>query len=77
MAEAPAPHKNVVLIGKQSTDKTYLATALAESAIITHGKRMCLYPSVYLVNHLKREKHDGKAGWIAEPLLRIDLLILN
>ena len=35
------------------------------------------YSTVDLVNLLEREKHDGKAGRIAQALLRMDLVILD
>ena len=58
------------------TGKTHLATALAVSGITRHGKRV-RYSTVDLVNLLEREKHDGKAGRIAQALLRMDLVILD
>ncbi len=68
---------NVVLIGGPGTGKTHLATALAVSGITLHGKRVRFYSTVDLVNLLEREKHDGKAGRIAQALLRMDLVILD
>ncbi|WP_166798926.1 ATP-binding protein, partial [Pseudomonas aeruginosa] len=56
---------------------THLATALAVSGITLHGKRVRFYSTVDLVNLLEREKHDGKAGRIAQALLRMDLVILD
>ena len=35
------------------------------------------YTHLDLVNLLEREKHDGKAGRIAQALLRMDLVILD
>ncbi len=67
----------MVLIGGPGTGKTHLATALAVSGITRHGKRVRFYSTVDLVNLLEREKHDGKAGRIAQALLRMDLVILD
>lgn len=67
----------MVLIGGPGTGKAHLATALAVSGITRHGKRVRFYSTVDLVNLLEREKHDGKAGRIAQALLRMDLVILD
>jgi DNA replication protein DnaC len=69
--------QNVVLIGGPGTGKTHLATAIAVSGITQKGKRVRFYSTVDLVNLLEREKHDGKAGRIANALLRMDLVILD
>lgn len=69
--------QNVVLIGGPGTGKTHLATAIAVSGITQKGKRVRFYSTVDLVNLLEREKHEGKAGRIANALLRMDLVILD
>ena len=69
--------QNAVLIGGPGTGKTHLATAIAVSGIASQGKRVRFYSTVDLVNVLEREKHDGKAGRIAQSLLRMDLVILD
>ena len=69
--------QNVVLIGGPGTGKTHLATAIAVSGIASKGKRVRFYSTVDLVNSLEREKRDGKAGRIAQSLLRMDLVILD
>ncbi len=69
--------QNVVLIGGPGTGKTHLATAIAVSGITQKGKRVRFHSTVDLVNLLEREKHDGKAGRIANALLRMDLVILD
>ena len=69
--------QNVVFIGGPGTGKTHLATAIAVSGITQKGKRVRFHSTVDLVNLLEREKHDGKAGRIANGLLRMDLVILD
>ena len=69
--------QNVVFIGGPGTGKTHLATAIAVSGITQKGKRVRFDSTVDLVNLLEREKHDGKAGRIANALLRMDLVILD
>lgn len=69
--------QNAVLIGGPGTGKTHLATAIAVSGIVSHGKRVRFYSTVDLVNTLEKEKRDGKAGRIALSLMRMDLVILD
>ena len=69
--------QNAVLIGGPGTGKTHLATAIAVSGIAAKGKRVRFYSTVDLVNVLEREKHDGKAGRLAQMLTRMDLIILD
>jgi DNA replication protein DnaC len=69
--------QNAVLIGGPGTGKTHLATAIAVAGIAAKGKRVRFYSTVDLVNVLEREKRDGKAGWLALSLLRMDLVTLD
>jgi len=69
--------QNVVLIGGPGTGKTHLATAMAVSGIASKGKRVRFYSTVDLVNVLEKEKRDGRAGRIAQSLLRMDAIILD
>jgi DNA replication protein DnaC len=73
--------QNVVFIGGPGTGKTHLATALAVSVsvsgITTHHKRVRFYSTADLANLLEREMYEGKAGRIAQGLLRTDLVILD
>ncbi len=68
---------NVVLIGGPGTGKTHLATALGIQAVEHHRKKVRFFSTVELVNTLEQEKAKGKAGQIAESLLRADLVILD
>jgi DNA replication protein DnaC len=69
--------QNAVFIGGPGTGKTHLATAIAVAGIARQGKRVRFYSTVDLVNVLEKEKRDGKAGRIAQALLRMDLVILD
>ena len=69
--------QNVVLIGGPGTGKTHIATALGVQAVEHHRKMVRFFSTVELVNTLEQEKARGKAGQIAESLLRADLVILD
>jgi len=69
--------QNVVLIGGPGTGKTHLATAIGVAGITAKGKRVRFYSTVDLVNELEKEKREGKAGRIAQALMRMDLVILD
>jgi len=69
--------ENVVLIGGPGTGKSHVATALGIQAIEHHRKRVRFFSTVELVNALEQEKAQGKAGKIAEALVKADSLILD
>ena len=69
--------ENVVLIGGPGTGKSHVATALGIQAIEHHRKRVRFFSTVELVNALEQEKSLGKAGKIAEALVKTDLVILD
>jgi DNA replication protein DnaC len=68
---------NVVLVGGPGTGKTHIATALGVQAVEHHRKKVRFFATVDLVNALEQEKALGKAGQIAERLLRSDIVILD
>ena len=68
---------NAVLIGGPGTGKTHIATALGVQAIEHHRKKVRFFSTVELVNALEQEKARGKAGQIAESLIRADMVILD
>ena len=68
---------NIVLVGGPGTGKTHIATAIGVQAIEHYHKRVRFFSTVELVNALEQEKAKGKAGQIAETLVRLDLLILD
>lgn len=68
---------NVVLVGGPGTGKSHLATAFGVQAIEHHRKKARFFSTVELVNALEQEKARGKAGQIAEALVRADMVILD
>ena len=68
--------QNVVLIGGPGTGKTHVATALGVQAVEHHRRKVRFFSTIELVNALEQEKAKGKAGQIAESLVRLDLVIL-
>jgi DNA replication protein DnaC len=68
--------QNVVLIGGPGTGKTHIATALGVQAVEHHRRKVRFFSTIELVNTLEQEKAKGKAGHLAESLVRLDLVIL-
>ena len=69
--------QNVVLIGSPGTGKTHVATAIGVQAIEHHRRKACFFSTIELVNAREQEKAKGKAGQIAEPMTKLDLVILD
>jgi len=69
--------ENVVLIGGPGTGKTHLATAIGIQIIEHHRRKVRFFSTIELVNALEQEKARGKAGKIAEGLIRLDLVVLD
>ena len=67
----------VVLIGGPGTGKPHVATALVVQAVGHHRNKVRFISAVERVNALEQEKMQVRAGQIAEPLVRADLLILD
>ena len=74
---ARRPDTRQYVAASPGTGKTHIATALAVQAIEHHRKKARFYSTVELVNALEQEKTQGKAGQIAERLVRCDLVILD
>ena len=68
---------NIVLVGGPGTGKTHIATALGIQAVEHHRKKVRFFSTVELVNALEQEKAQGKAGQIANRLVRHDMIILD
>jgi len=69
--------QNAVLIGGPGTGKTHVATAIGVQLIEHHRRKVRFFSTTELVNALEQEKARGKAGQIAEGLMRLDLVILD
>jgi hypothetical protein len=65
-------HYNVVT----STGKSHLAIAIARSCI-RDGARGRFHNVVDLVNRLETETRNGRQGWLAEHLTRMDFIVLD
>lgn len=68
--------RNVVLVGGTGTGKTHISVAIAR-AVIRNGARGRFFNVVDLVNRLEAEARAGRAGRLAEHLMRLDFVILD
>ena len=68
--------RNVVLIGGTGTGKTHISVAIAR-AVIRNGARGRFFNVVDLVNKLEAEARAGRAGRLAEHLMRLDFVVLD
>jgi DNA replication protein DnaC len=68
--------RNIVLVGGTGSGKTHLSIAIARSCI-RKGACARFYNTTDLVNLLELESHQGRAGRLAERLVRLDLVILD
>ena len=68
--------RNVVLVGGTGTGKTHISVGIAR-AVILNGARGRFCNVVDLVNKLEAEARAGRAGRLAEHLMRLDFVILD
>lgn len=68
--------RNVVLIGGTCTGKTNISVTIAR-AVIRNGARGRCFNVEDLVNKLEAEARTGRAGRLAEHLMRHDFVILD
>jgi len=54
----------------------HVATAPGVQAVEHHRRKVRFFSTIELVNTLEQEKAKGKAGQLADSLVRIDLVIL-
>lgn len=68
--------RNVIFVGGTGSGKTHLAVAIASQAI-KNTYRVRFFNVVDLVNRLEAEKLAGKAGYLAERLKMVDVVVLD
>jgi DNA replication protein DnaC len=71
-----ATQRNTVLIGGTGTGKSHLAIAIGANCV-RNGARVRFFTAIDLVNQLEAEARAGKAGKLADQLVRVDLVILD
>ena len=69
-------HHNVIVLGPTGVGKTYLACALAHSAIL-HGHCALYVRTPRLLNDLAVARGDGRIARMMASLARLDILILD
>lgn len=68
--------RNIVLVGGTGTGKSHLAIAISSQAV-RNGLKARFFNVVDLVNQLEQEKMAGRAGYLAERLRCVDVVILD
>jgi DNA replication protein DnaC len=68
--------RNIIFVGGTGTGKSHLAIAMASQAV-RNAHRARFYNVVDLVNQLEREKMAGRAGYLAERLRCVDVVVLD
>ena len=71
-----ATRRNAVMIGGTGTGKSHLSIAIGANCV-RNGARVRFFTPIDLVNQLEAEARAGKAGKLAEQLVRVDLVILD
>ena len=73
-----ATQRNAVLIDGTgtSTDKSHVSIAIGANCV-RNGARLRFFTAIDLVNQLEAEARAGKAGHLADQLVRVDLVILD
>ena len=68
--------RNTVLIGGTGTGKSHVSIAIGANCL-RNGARVRFFTAIDLVNQLEAEARAGKAGRLADQLVRVDLVILD
>jgi DNA replication protein DnaC len=71
-----ATQRNAMLIGRTGTGKSHIAIATGANCV-RNGARVRFFTAIELVNQLEAEARAGKAGKLADQLVRVDLVILD
>ncbi len=69
--------QNIVLLGGRAQAKHMSRPPLVSRRSSINRRKVRFFSTIELVNALEQEKAKGKAGQIAETLVRLDLLILD
>lgn len=68
--------RNIVLVGGTGTGKSHLGMAIASQAV-RGGRKARFFNVVDLVNRLEQEKLAGRAGYLADRLRYVDVVVLD
>ena len=73
-----ATQRNAVMIGGTGTGtgKSHISIAIGANCV-RNGARVRFFTAIDLVNQLEAEARAGKAGRLADQLVRVDLVILD
>ena len=66
----------IVFVGGTGTGKSHLGTAIASQAV-KNGRKARFFNVVDLVNQLEQEKLAGRAGYLADRLRHVDIVLLD
>src|SRR5947208_3793198 len=67
---------NLLLFGPPGTGKSHVSIAIGANCV-RNGARVRFFTAIDLVNQLEAEARAGKAGRLADQLVRVDLVILD
>ena len=68
--------RNIILVGGTGTGKSHLAIAISSQAV-RNGLKARFFNVVDLVNQLEQEKMAGRAGYLAQRLRCVDVVVLD
>lgn len=68
--------RNIIFVGGTGTGKSHLAIAIASQSV-KNTRKARFYNVVDLVNQLEKEQVSGRAGYLAERLRAVDVVVLD